>query len=46
MSAGETIRELYARAFDRYGTIALWNKRRLDARKLAEEIEAACLAAH
>ncbi len=58
---------LYRRAFDVYGAIALWNRRRLDdptpadallvaralrregnlsARRLAEEIEAACFAAH
>lgn len=58
---------LYRRAFDAFGAIALWNRRRLDeptpadalavaralrqegnlaARRLAEQIEEACLAAH
>jgi hypothetical protein len=58
---------LYRRAFEQYGTHALWNKRLLDepsredalvvaralriegdreARRLAEQIEQACRAAH
>ncbi len=60
------LQSLYAKAFEEFGAVALWNKRRLvnptrgdalvvaralrtygplDARKLAEAIEAVCHAA-